>query len=99
MRIEPGELAIVQLGMQCDFVARIFRNVETKVRGVRRAGRDKMDVNNGASRPGVSFVDGISVPIDLQRTIEVRARLDPAFAIVLHFAAPENHLAFFISGL
>ncbi len=29
----------------------------------------------------------------------MRARLDPAFAIVLHFPAPENYLAFFISGL
>ena len=58
-----------------------------------------MDVNNRACRPGVSFVDGISVPIDLQRTIEVRARLDRAFAVVLHLPAPENCLAFFISGL
>ncbi len=66
MRIEPAELPVVEPGMQSDFVARIFRNVETKVRGVRRARRDQMDVNNGASRPGVSFVDWIAVPIDLQ---------------------------------
>ncbi len=58
-----------------------------------------MDVNNGASRPGISFVDGIAVPIDLQRTIEMRPRLDLAFAVVLHFPAPENRLAFFIGGL
>jgi hypothetical protein len=58
-----------------------------------------MNINNGASRPGVPFVDGIAVPIDLQRTIEVRARLDGTFAIVLHFTAPENRLSFFIGGL
>ncbi len=37
--------------------------------------------------------------INLQRTIEMRSRLNPAFAVVLHFPAPENCLAFFIRGL
>src|SRR5260370_2078094 len=58
-----------------------------------------MDVNNGTSCPGGSFVDGVAVPIDLQRTIEVRSRLDRAFAIVLHFPAPANRLSFFICRL
>src|SRR5258707_12336183 len=58
-----------------------------------------MYVNNRACRPGVPLVDGIAVPIDLQRTIEVRPGLDRAFAIILDLAAPENHLAFFICGL
>src|SRR2546421_9842731 len=99
MRVEPSELAIVELRMQCDFVACIFRTVQTVVCSVRRARRDQMDVNNGASRPSVSFVDGIAVPINLQRTIEVRPGLDRAFTIVLHHPAPENRLASFIRGL
>src|SRR5712692_8470740 len=99
MRIEPAELAIVQLGMQRNFVARTFWNVQTKMGGVRRSRRDQMDVNHRASGPRISLVDGIPVPIDLQRTIEVRPRLDRTFAIVLHFPAPENRLAFFICGL
>src|SRR5713101_4319124 len=99
MRIEPTELAVVQLGMQRDFVTRLFRNVETIMRRVCRARGDQMDVDNRPRGPGVSFVDGIPVPIDLQRTIEVRPRLDRTFAIVLHFPAPENRLAFFICGL
>src|SRR5258708_3607780 len=99
MRIEPAELAVVQLGMQRNSVARIFWYVETIVRGVRRARRNQMHVDDGACGPGVSLVDGIPVPIDLQRTIEVRPRLDRTFAIVLHFPAPENRLAFFICGL
>src|SRR5260370_9342599 len=58
-----------------------------------------MYVNNRACRPGVSFGDAVAVPIDLQRTIELRPGLDWAFAIILDLPAPENHLAFFIRGL
>ena len=85
--------------MQRDLVTRIFRNVQAKVRGVRRAWRDQMNVNNGASGPGVALVNRIAVPIDLKRTIEVSSRLDRAFAIVFNFSAPENDLAFLICGL
>src|SRR6266851_8102419 len=99
MRIEPTELAVVQLGMQRDFVTRIFRNVKTIMRRVCRARGDQMDVDNRPRGPGVSFVDGIAVPINLQRTIEVRPRLDRTFAAVLHLSAPENCLAFLIRGL
>src|SRR5437660_6794707 len=99
MRIEPTELAIVELGVKCNLVAGIVRNVEAIVRGIRGAWRDQMNVNNGASGPGVSLVDGIAVTIDLQRTIEMGSRLDGAFAVVLNFAAPENSLPFIVSGL
>src|SRR5690242_9336388 len=58
-----------------------------------------MNVNDRASGPGVSLVDGIAVAIDLQRTIEMRSSLDGAFAVVLDFAAPENSLTFIVSGL
>src|SRR4029077_20036781 len=91
MRIKPAELAIVQFGMQCNLIARIFRNVQTKVRGVRGARGNEMDVNNGACRPRISFVNRIAVPVDLQRTVEVRPGLDRAFAVVLDLPAPENH--------
>src|SRR6266853_624992 len=99
MRVEPGELAIVQLGVECNFVSCIFRNVEAEVRGVGGAGRDQMDVNNRASRPGISFVNGIAVAIDLERAIEVRTGFDRAFAVIFDFAAPENALALFVRGL
>src|SRR5439155_5693791 len=99
MRIEPTELAIVEFGVKRNLVAGIVRNVEAIVRSVRGPRRDQMDVNHGASGPGISFVDGIAVAIDLERTVEVGARLDGAFAVVLNFAAPENSLPFIVSGL
>ena len=58
-----------------------------------------MHVNDGARGPRVALVDGIAVPVDLQRTIKVRAGLDGAFAVVFDLAAPENLLAFFVGGL
>src|SRR5260370_38383973 len=99
MRIEPTELAVVELGMQSNFVACIIRNVQTKVRRVRRARRDQMDVHNRPGCPGVAFVDGIAVAVYLQRTVKVSSGLDGAFAVVFDFSAPENCLAFFIGGL
>ena len=99
MRIEPAKLPVVKLRMQCNLIARIFENVQTEVRRVRRARRNQTNVNHRTRRPGVSFIDGIAVPIDLQRTIEVRAGLDRAFAVVLDFSAPENRLPFFIGSL
>src|ERR1700674_2996388 len=77
----------------------MVRNVQTKMGGVRSARRNEMHVNNGPSGPGITFVYGIAVSIDLQRTVEVRSRLHRTFAIVLHFSAPENRLTFFIGGL
>jgi len=58
-----------------------------------------MDVNDGAGGPGVALVDGIAVAIDLERFVEVRARLNGAFAVVFDFSAPENGLALFVGGL
>ena len=99
MRIEPAELAIVELGVERNFVARIFGNVKTEVCCIRGTRRDQMDVHDRASGPGVALVDGIAVAIDLQRTIEVRSRFDGTFTVVLDFSAPEEYLAFFISRL
>src|SRR5580704_11589233 len=58
-----------------------------------------MDINNGASGPGVAFVDGIAVPVNLKRAIEVRPGFDGAFTVVLDLPAPENRLPLFIRGL
>src|SRR5713226_10728784 len=99
MRIEPAELPVVEPSMQGDLVAGIFRNVETIVRRVRRARRNQMDVDNGTSRPGVAFIDGIAVPINLQGAIEVRTRLDRALAIVFDSSAPDNRFTFFVGDL
>jgi hypothetical protein len=67
--------------------------------GVGGAGRNEVDIDNGASGPGVALVDGIAVGVDLERFVEVRAGFDRAFAVVFDFAAPENGLAFFVGGL
>src|SRR5438132_1916582 len=99
MCIEPTELAVVQLAMERNLVADIVRNVQAIVRGVRGTRRDEMNVNDGASGPGVALVDGIAVAIDLQRAIEMRPRFNGALAVVLNFTAPKNRLAFFIGGL
>src|SRR6266446_6328403 len=97
--IEPTELPIVELRMESDLVTRIFRNVQAIVRRIRRARWNESDVDNGPRRPSVSFIDGIAVPINLKRAIEVRAGLNGTLAIVLYLAAPENRLALFIGGL
>src|SRR5882724_12785868 len=76
-----------------------FRDVQAEVGGVGGAGRDEVNVNDGAGGPGVALVDGIAVAVDLERFVEVRAGLDGTSAIVIDFAAPENGLAFFVGGL
>src|SRR5580700_4233228 len=97
--VEPTELTIVQFGMQRDFLARIVGNVQTVMRSVGSTRRDEMDINNGASGSGVAFVDGIAVPVNLKRAIEVRPGFDGAFTVVLDLPAPENRLPLFIRGL
>src|SRR5438445_2336188 len=58
-----------------------------------------MDIDDRASRPSVTLVNGIAMPIDLQRAVKVRSGLDWTLAVVLDFAAPENRLSLFIGGL
>jgi hypothetical protein len=76
-----------------------FRDVQAKVGGIGGAGRDKVDVDDGAGGPGVALVDWIAMTVDLERFVEVSAGFDWAFAVVFDFAAPENGLAFFVGGL
>src|SRR5260370_35270942 len=76
MSVEPTELSIVELRMQCNLVARIFRNVETIVRRVGCSRRNQMHVNHRARRPGIPLVDGIAVAAVLQGTTEMGARPD-----------------------
>src|SRR6266478_3070767 len=99
MRVEPAELSVVELRMQRNLVAHIFWNMQTIVRGVRRARRNQMHVNYRARRPGVPLIDGIAVPVNLQGTIEMCTRLDQPLTAVFDFSAPENCLPFFIAGL
>ena len=80
-------------------LAGILRNMHAIVDGVGGARGNQADINHRAGGPGVALVDRIAVLVDLQRTIEVRAFLHRAFAVVLDHAAPENGLALVVGGL
>src|ERR1700719_1532437 len=85
--------------MESEVFAYAFGDVEAEVGGIGGAGRDEVDVNDGAGGPGIALVDGIAVAIDLKRFVEMCAGFDGALAVVFNFAAPENGLAFFVGGL
>src|SRR5262249_45655972 len=56
-------------------------------------------VHHGATGPGVTLVDGISMSVHLERAIEMRALLDGSLAVVFHLAAPEQDVIFIIGRL
>ena len=85
--------------MQGDLVSGALGNVQAVVHGVGSARRNQVDVNDGTRGPGIAFVDGIPVLVNLKRAIEVGAGFDRAFAVVLDHAAPENCLSFVVGGL
>ena len=98
LRVPPGEFPVVQFGDYVNAVASVGRNLKAEVRRVRCAGRNEVGVNGGPRGPGIAFVDGIAVRIDQQRTVEMRAGIDGAFAFVGGAAAPEDYAAFVVSG-
>ncbi len=77
----------------------VFRNAHAIVHGVSRAGWNQTHIHHRARGPGIAFVDGIAVSIDLQRAVEVSAFLDRTVAVVFDHAAPENRLAFVVGAL
>ncbi len=79
-------------------VAGVGRNLKAEVRRVCCAGRNEVGVNGGARGPGIAFIDGIAVRIDQERTVEMRAGIDGAFAFVGGAAAPEDYAAFVVRG-
>src|ERR1700719_4973704 len=85
--------------MESEVFAYAFGDVEAEVGGIGGAGRDEVNVNDGAGGPGIALVDGIAVAINLKRFVEMCAGFDGALAVVFNFAAPENGLAFFVGGL
>src|SRR5260370_25768332 len=86
MGIEPGELTIVELGMQRNLVSGIFRNVEAIVRRVCGTRRNQMNVNHRACRPRIPFVDGIAVSINKrseEHTSELQSHLNLVCRLLL----------------
>jgi len=65
LRVPPLEFPVVQLGVQVDVFARVFRHVQAVVHCIRGAGRYQPNINNGAARPRIALVDGIAVRINL----------------------------------
>ena len=83
------ELPVIQFQMELDRPFGVLGNTKLEVSGVGGAGRNEAHKKRAAGLPGVAFVDVISVAVQQIRTIEVRARIDGAFPVVGHFAAPE----------
>src|SRR2546429_2117202 len=96
--VVPTELAVVQFCVQRDFGPAIFGNMQMIVRGIRRARRDQVHVNDRARCPRIALVDDTAVSVDLQRTIKMRAPVDGALPVVLNLAAPENGFAPIVGG-
>ena len=66
LRIPPGKLAIAQARFQLDMIASIRRNVQAIVNRIGSARRDQVNVNYGATGPGIALVDHVAVAINLQ---------------------------------
>src|SRR5262245_53932730 len=67
--------------------------------GVRRAGRNQFDVHQCASRPGIAFVDWISMLVDAQGAIEVSTSFYRTIPVIFYSSTPEDHLPFIIRCL
>src|ERR1700683_2589048 len=65
---------------------------------VGRTRRNQPHIHHRARRPCVALVDGITMGVDLQRAVEVRALFDRTLATILNHAAPEEGLALVVSG-
>ncbi len=100
LRRQPGvgvpgvvvrELPIVEPRLEVDGVGGVRRDVQPETDGVRRPGRDRLGVDHGPRRPGVSLVDRVAVLVDQQGAVEVGALVDRR-RLVGH-AAPEDRLA------
>ena len=96
LRIPPHEFAVVQLRVQRNSGAGIRWNFQAEVHRIRRTGRDQMNVNGRARGPGIALVDLISVGIDQNRMVKMRAGLDRTASAIFRHAAPENHTAIFV---
>ncbi len=90
---------MIQLRGQLNRPFRIFRNIQQVVNRVGRARRNRMHIEHAARLPGIALVHLIPIGIKLIRLVEMRSRLNRAFAAVFHLAAPEDHFAGGIGGL
>src|SRR5690348_10815468 len=97
----PAEFAVVQFGRDGNAIACVLWNVKAVMNCVGCAGRDQMDINDGTFSPGIAFIDGITVIVNQQRAIELRARVNGTIAVIFsaRSTAPENSAAVFIFGL
>ena len=65
LRVPPHEFPVVELRVKIDFVASIFRDVNSVMHGIGCAGRNEMHEDGRPARPRIAFVDDIAVSIDL----------------------------------
>ena len=96
LREVPREFAVVQLRLEFDRTAGVFRNRNAEVRHIRRTRLNELHVENAAGLPRVAFVDGIRSAVQLIGLIEMGAGFDrtlAAFAVVFNLAAPEDRAA------
>ncbi len=90
LRVVIRELAIVQTGGQSNRPLGILRNVDPVMRNVRGSGRNQAHVKQAAGLKRIAPVDQISIGIELNRLIEVRAWIHRALAFFGCLPAPEN---------
>src|SRR5690242_11311616 len=74
-------------------------NSHTVVDRVRCSWGYESDVGKRARGPRIPFVDGISVAVELQRPVEVRAFFDRTFSAVFNHPAPEDDAPGVVSRL
>src|SRR5437879_1902494 len=84
--------------MKLDLVSGVFRNRQTVMDRIGRAGRNQPHVHYGTSGPCVSLVNRMSMLVELKGAIEMRAFFYRAFTIIVHPSAPEQCLAAIIHG-
>ena len=80
------------------FPAGVRRNLQPVMYRVRGARRNQMDVNHRARSPSVALVDRVAMPVDLQRTVKMRAGVYRTFSIIFGTATPENCVARIINS-
>ena len=99
LRVPPTELAIVHLGRERDPVAAALGHLEAEPHRVGGSGGDQTDIQGGTGRPGIALVDEVAVLVQQVGPVHVGALFHGTLSVVLHSAAPEDHLPPVVNGL
>src|SRR5207249_10371058 len=79
--------------------AGIFRHDKPVVRRVCCTGGDEAHIGKRTCSPRVTFVDRVSMGIDLQRTIEVGAFFNGPLTVVLNHSVPKDDSSVIVDSL